>query len=591
MSLQSLKKLLDEGADNDEVVLTINRVLSSLNSYSQDELTECINSAAEWITKHSSSKKLESVLGLCAEIYSSQGFTEDFIFPLNEETTIMPLANLVSCVLSLINSILKSNQAEKYIRLLSKLLVISSYIVEQKTVPDSFRRKSSLKLMLTLFKNLVKAGAKSEHSVRVLSQLCTIISKMSYYSNKCREYIVRKGGIQVLCNILNQNSTYQKEDKLLYKALYALGTLAGNNDHQLLVWVSGGVSLSLAYFDRPDLLEPASFVLWRSCIDALEVQDTLVSQNFPEKAMVTLESSPTPEVCTFLIGTLRRLSNNAAYKETLAEPVSQCFLLWLKELTKNTYMLPLKELAAGLGSLCTKPEISQEVVKAAGIEIILEVILRHLDQAKLVKTCVGALVNLSVQGKLYVDGIVDRITSNLKFYEAVHNLLEKYFSSNFMMEYVLKLVLNGLQNNNCLYHLSEKRFLTSILKILDMSINDEEIFLLNVCILRATVSHSNLYAEKGLDLFKETAQPKMLESMLNGFGKNLSNIKILTEVILFISAVSQEEGPFLDYLKSSNYLSESIKACLEYHSGDKNHTAVLTECMANLPVEEFNMIL
>ena len=153
-------------------------------------------------------------------------------------------------------------------------------------------------------------------------------------------------------------------------------------------------------------------------------------------------------------------------------------------------MVPLKELAAGLGSLCTKLEIAQEVVKATGIEIIIEVVLRHLDQAKLVKTCVGALVNLSVQGICYTEGIVDRITSNLKFYELLNVMLEKYITSNFMMEYVLKLILNGLQNSNCLYHLSERYFFVHIEKMLQKA-QEEEIFLLSVCILRTLISHSN----------------------------------------------------------------------------------------------------
>lgn len=60
---------------------------------------------------------------------------------------------------------------------------------------------------------------------------------------------------------------------------------------------------------------------------------------------------------------------------------------------------------------------------------------------------------------------------------------------------------------------------------------------------------------------------------------------------MLISAISQEEGKFLEYLKTSASLSESIKLCLEHHAADRNQTAILTECMANLPVEDFNMIL
>ena len=160
-----------------------------------------------------------------------------------------------------------------------------------------------------------------------------------------------------------------------------------------------------------------------------------------------------------------------------------------------------------------------------------------------------------------------------------------------MMDYVLKLILNGLQNSTCLYHLSEKKLLLHLFKILEINQNEEDIFLLIVCILRLIVSHSNFYLEKGIDIFNETFKPLIIDVLLNGFQKFISNIKLLTEIILLISALSQTEGKYLEYLKTSNALSESIKICLDFHAENKTNIAVLTECMANLPVEEFNIIL
>ena len=400
MSLAKLKSLLSEGADNEELLQTVSQFYSDISNTPREALTELMNCLAEWVSKHSSSKKLENVLGLCIDIFLSQGYEENFLYPLNDEEIVYPCSNLISCVLSLVNSILKSNQAEKYIKLFIKLLTLSSFIVHQKSVADSFRRKGSLKLMLILYKNLIKAGAKSEHSVKVLCLLTSIFCKIGHSNNKCRDYIVRKGGVQILCSVLSLSGNYSQEQGFIYKCLYALGALAGNTDQQLLVWVSGGVSLALSYFERLELREAAAFVLWRCCTEALEVQELLYSSNFYERALAVLDTLPGPETSTFLIGVLRRLSNNPASKNALAEPVSRCFLVWLKELTKKPYTIPLKELSAGLGSLCTRLEVAQEVVKAAGIEIIIEVVLRHSEQAKLVKTCVGALVNLSVQGIL-----------------------------------------------------------------------------------------------------------------------------------------------------------------------------------------------
>lgn len=78
---------------------------------------------------------------------------------------------------------------------------------------------------------------------------------------------------------------------------------------------------------------------------------------------------------------------------------------------------------------------------------------------------------------------------------------------------------------------------------------------------------------------------------LEGFEKSINNLKALTESILLISAITQEEGEFLDYLKNCEKLSICIKLSLEHYANDKSSTAVLTECLANLPVEEINMLL
>lgn len=276
--------------------------------------------------------------------------------------------------------------------------MLSTFIAEQKSVPDTFRRKGTLKFIINLYKNLVKAGAKSDQSLKVLKLISDFFSKACFYSPKCQEYLIRKGLVQVFCNVLNAKGVYSNELELKFKVLYALGSISGTPDQQLLVWVSGGVNLALEYFESSDTQEPSSFVLWKTCIESFEVQETLMSAGFVAKAFGLLENLENMQTRTYLIGIVRRLSTNQNYKQQLAQEASQCFLVLMKELTKGTDILPLKELVAGLGSLCTNKEIAQEVVKAAGIEIIIEIGIRHLEKAKLLKTCVGALVNLSVQG-------------------------------------------------------------------------------------------------------------------------------------------------------------------------------------------------
>lgn len=165
---------------------------------------------------------------------------------------------------------------------------------------------------------------------------------------------------------------------------------------------------------------------------------------------------------TYSIGVLRRLVVNPKYKDKLAPVLAEPLLQELKQLTKAKYALPLKEISATLGTISTNNEIAQTIVQAAGIEIITEVALRNLNKSKLVKTCIGALVNLSLQ-----EGIVERIGNNLRFYELLRAIIASYPSSSYMMEYTLRLILNALQSNNCLYHLSEVSFVTDLRNLFD----------------------------------------------------------------------------------------------------------------------------
>lgn len=195
-------------------------------------------------------------------IYQTQGFTEDFSFlELDEELPKIPACpNLVSCVLSLLNSVLKSNQAEKYIRILTLLLRISCMIVQQKTVPNFFRRKGSLKMLVSLFRNLTKASARSEGSIKILTLICGLMANIAIKNDKSREYLSRKAAIQANCSLIS-NSVYANDSRLMNKSFYVLGSLAGTSDQQLLIWVSGGISLAIQSSRNPKLASSSTFLL------------------------------------------------------------------------------------------------------------------------------------------------------------------------------------------------------------------------------------------------------------------------------------------------------------------------------------------
>ena len=65
--------------------------------------------------------------------------------PENKELKTVISNNFVSCLLSLINSILQSKNITKYSKILFNLLSISVMLITQSAVVSAFRRKGTLK--------------------------------------------------------------------------------------------------------------------------------------------------------------------------------------------------------------------------------------------------------------------------------------------------------------------------------------------------------------------------------------------------------------------------------------------------------------
>lgn len=74
-------------------------------------MNEITNVIGSWVVKNSSSKRLEHVLELSSDLIEKGGFTEDLYVELTDGERLAKDAissNFVSCLLSLINSILKN---------------------------------------------------------------------------------------------------------------------------------------------------------------------------------------------------------------------------------------------------------------------------------------------------------------------------------------------------------------------------------------------------------------------------------------------------------------------------------------------------
>lgn len=272
-----------------------------------DELLSCMS---EWVIMRSSSKLVQEVLRLAIQLFYSLNLHSEFTFPLNETQKPTPSINLgfITCILSLMNSILKSEDPQRYKRILLSSLEISSQVVADKSILNSYRRKGTLKLILTYFKSLVKSNETSSRDLVRL--ICVMIAKLSYASAKNRDYITRKSGISILCSLIKLEGGLTDDLKVLNEAIGALGSMAGTKDQQLTVWVQGGIDAILELSQNSQLLRASSYALWRACIDNQEIQNVLYTSSFHRKAISLLGVELEVYTQTFLIGILRRIASN-----------------------------------------------------------------------------------------------------------------------------------------------------------------------------------------------------------------------------------------------------------------------------------------
>ena len=172
----------------------------------------------------------------------------------------------------------------------------------------------------------------------------------------------------------------------------------------------------------------------------------------------------------YCICILRRLCSNPQYKAELTPKCLTLFIEKLKKFSRRNNTFALKEISAALGSVSTVAEICEKITDSDCIEILLESCIRNIDSTRYVKTTIGALVNFSLYERNR-----DRIANNSNFYTLASQVLVKYISSAFILDYILRLILNAIAHSNCLYHFSTPTVIDSCVKVMQRFKTDENL--------------------------------------------------------------------------------------------------------------------
>lgn len=93
---------------------------------------------------------------------------------------------------------------------------------------------------------------------------------------------------------------------------------------------------------------------------------------------------------------------------------------------------------------------------------------------------------------------------------------------------------------------------------------------------------------KALILGSEAA---FLTKVLNAIFAQVASVNVIVEGVLLLSLIVEMSDAFLEAMKVDTQLGHVLKNCLEYYSEDSEKSSMITETIANLPVEELNLIL
>jgi hypothetical protein len=117
-----------------------------------------------------------------------------------------------------------------------------------------------------------------------------------------------------------------------------------------------------------------------------------------------------------------------------------------KDGENNIKVLLMKEIIALLGNLVVNETNSNIFIEKSFHLILIDNIISFIDYPKLIKICIGTLINLSND-----ENIKDSLSKVAAFIKAVFLILENYKENSAIIEYLMKLLVNVMKNGKLIF--------------------------------------------------------------------------------------------------------------------------------------------
>ena len=634
------------------ILSKLNKEHIFLNQVIQNEFfRNLLNDISAWILKNFNSPKLTTILGLISSLLSAYGhnveiqkkeiqkliecdtyehLTEKKEEELSKEETLSKDSILTNPFLSALYSLIVtiSNKTEIILKskhLLKILTTLSAQIVEIDNVGLYFKKRRLISVFNTIIKELKKSTDENVHSslIQITKLTMFIFSKIGIRRPIYRDYMFKKAIPDRISDVYLQN--YANDKELI--SVFALYTVFSSrtSDHKTFYWTKGIITTFceiLSSNKDENILESVSLAVYILTKDSSEIQEDLRDQNYLDLAKkLVVNYSTNNNIVYFTVATLRRIKDEDFYNKMSQELLYTFFALFdyyyiavkkeineLKDKKENisilstqTQFVVLKEIVAILGNI-VKNEIHSKPFIDKNLHLVLiDVKLSFIMFPKLVKNTIGALINLTNSQE-----VRDNLCKIAAFVQSIYLVLDQYKDNQFIIDYELKLIVNILKNDIAINTFVSGDLLYYVLLFIKNFKTHPEIVLNSIKIIRCLIvkiKGMEEFLKKVFEFnqaiydFKET-DPKekgyqyFIDDMINFLNaeNELMSIEVKIEIINLLAYLSNQNKEFKELIGKSKELNLSLNALISKNAKDELSNKMISLAIAQLPIEELNMI-
>ena len=484
----------------DQSILSLSEIINSseivIPSKNNQIIRDFFDSCSKWILNNFSSPKLSNIIGFISLLITKMGYSQEIskniIYSIisieknlivdqeteddetNKENILSEKGVITNQFLSAFYALIVtiSNKVEIIVKsksLLKTISIVLSQICEIDSIALYYKKKRLISVFSKILKEMMNNYSEDmkESLYNVSSSFLYVFAKIGRKRPIYIDYMFKKGIPDLMCNIFlnffQSNSDYIQQ--FCTYMIYSIRT----SDHKTFFWAKGIINIFVDNANKDISIINLEYIMIALCeinkdccklyiiYKLVDIQCELVDLKFLEVGKeLMMKYTQNPIILFSTISILRRIKDKEFMTKMTEELLLTFFALvdhlyvelkeWKlnkenKEGENNIKVLIMKEIIALLGNLVVNEKDSNIFIEKSLHLILIDNIISFIDYPKLIKICVGTLINLSNN-----EEVRDSLSKVAAFIKAIFLILENYKENSAIIEYLMKLLVNVMKN-------------------------------------------------------------------------------------------------------------------------------------------------